>query len=121
MRTALLGAAALLALTAAAPSSGADTAKVPSSGAVVHIRDDAFVPASLTVKAGDTVTFVNDDDDAHTATADDASWDSEGLNQGQKWTHAFMKAGKIAYHCTVHPMMHGTLVVVAASRPRSAP
>jgi plastocyanin len=114
MRTALLGAAALLALTAAAPASGTAT------GTVVHIRDDAFVPASLTVKAGDKVTFVNDDDDAHTATADDAAWDSEGLNQGQKWTHAFMKAGKIAYHCTVHPMMHGTIVVTAASRPRSS-
>jgi plastocyanin len=116
MRTALLGAAALLALTAAAPSSAPSGA----SGAVVHIRDDAFVPASLTVKAGDKVTFVNDDDDAHTATADDAAWDSEGLNQGQKWTHAFPKTGKVAYHCTVHPMMHGTILVEAASRPRSA-
>jgi plastocyanin len=109
MRTALLGAVALLALTAAAPSAGTAT------GAVVHIRDDAFVPASLTIKAGDKVTFVNDDDDAHTATADDMSWDSEGLNQGQKWTHAFAKAGKVAYHCTVHPMMHGTLVVRSAT------
>jgi plastocyanin len=112
MRTALLGALALLALTAAAPSAG--------TGAVVHIRDDAFVPASLTVIAGDAITFVNDDDDAHTATADDASWDSEGLNQHQTWTHAFAKAGKIAYHCTVHPMMRGTVVVKAASRATSA-
>jgi len=107
MRTALLGAAVLVALLAAAPS--------PPPGAVVHIRDDAFVPASITVRAGDKVTFVNDDDDAHTATADDGSWDSEGLNQHQAWTHAFTKAGKIAYHCTVHPMMHGTLVVRSAS------
>ena len=112
MRTALLGAVALLALTAAAPSS--------ATGAVVHIRDDAFLPASLSIKPGDRITFVNDDDDAHTATADDASWDSEGLNQRQKWTHAFAKAGKIAYHCTVHPMMHGTIVVTAASRSTSA-
>jgi len=107
MRTALLGAVALLALTAAAPSPG-------TAGAVVHIRDDAFVPAALTVQTGEKVTFVNDDDDAHTATAADASWDSEGLNQGQKWTHAFSKAGKVAYHCTVHPMMHGTIVVRSA-------
>ncbi|MDB5070699.1 MAG: hypothetical protein JWM87_1810 [Candidatus Eremiobacteraeota bacterium] len=106
MRTALLVAAALLALPAAAPS---------PPGPVVHIRDDAFVPASLTVRVGEKVTFVNDDDDAHTATADDASWDSEGLNQRQAWTHAFTKAGKTAYHCTVHPMMHGTLVVRSAS------
>ena len=108
MRTAFFGVAALLALTAAAPAPAA------KPGAVVHIRDDAFVPASLTVRAGDKVTFVNDDDDAHTATADDASWDSEGLNQGQKWTRAFMKPGKVAYHCTVHPNMKGTIVVGAA-------
>ncbi|HEY6236065.1 MAG TPA: cupredoxin domain-containing protein [Candidatus Elarobacter sp.] len=112
MRTLLV--AALVAVIVPAPAASAPPALV------VHIRDDAFVPASLTVKAGDKVTFVNDDDDAHTATADDAAWDSEGLNQGQKWTHAFMKPGKIAYHCTVHPMMHGTIVVEAASRPRSA-
>ncbi len=103
----LLGAAALVALLAAAPS--------PRPGAVVHIRDDAFVPATLTIRAGDKVTFVNDDDDAHTATADDGSWDSEGLNQRQAWTHAFTTAGKVAYHCTVHPMMHGTLIVRSAS------
>jgi plastocyanin len=107
MRTVLFGAAVLVALLAAAPS--------PRPGAVVHIRDDAFVPASIAVRVGETITFVNDDDDAHTATADDASWDSEGLNQGQKWTHAFAKAGKIAYHCTVHPMMRATIVVRSAS------
>ncbi len=99
-------AVALVALLGAAPAA--------KDGAVVHIRDDAFVPASLSVRAGTAVAFVNDDDDAHTATADDASWDSEGLNQGQKWTHTFAKSGKIAYHCTVHPMMHGTIVVRSA-------
>jgi plastocyanin len=102
----LLGAAALVALLAAAPT--------PKAGAVIHIRDDAFVPSSVAVRAGDAVTFVNDDDDAHTATADDGSWDSEGLNQRQTWTHAFAGAGKIAYHCTVHPTMHGTIVVRSA-------
>jgi len=104
MRSSLLvPALALAALLGATPA--------PKAGAVVHIRDDAFVPATITVRAGTAVTFVNDDDDAHTATADDGSWDSEGLNQGQKWTHTFAKSGKIAYHCTVHPMMHGTVAV----------
>ncbi|HYW53754.1 MAG TPA: cupredoxin family copper-binding protein [Dongiaceae bacterium] len=108
MRTALLAAAALLVLPAAAPP--------PSTTYVVHIRDDTFSPPSVTVKAGDTVTFVNDDDDAHTATADDGSWDSEGLNQGQRWSRTFLKAGRVAYHCTVHPFMKGTLVVQGAKR-----
>jgi plastocyanin len=87
----------------------------PAAAVMVHIKDDAFTPATLTVMAGARVTFVNDDDDAHTATADDQSWDSEGLNLGQRWTHAFGKAGTVKYHCTVHPNMHGTIVVRSAS------
>ncbi len=106
MRTALFGAAALVALLAAAPS--------PRPATVVHIRDDSFIPASITVRAGDQVTFINDDDDAHTATADDNAWDSEGLSQGQSWSHRFTKAGKVTYHCTVHPFMHGAVVVKSA-------
>ncbi|MEO7039645.1 MAG: cupredoxin domain-containing protein [Candidatus Elarobacter sp.] len=110
MRTLLV--AALLA--AGIPTSVQASPAPAAPQAIVHIRDDAFVPAMLTVRAGTSVTFVNDDDDAHTATADDESWDSEGLNQAQRWTHAFTKAGKVTYHCTVHPMMHGTIVVRAA-------
>jgi len=106
MKTAILGAAALVALLAAAPAPKTYT---------VHIRDDAFSPPSVTVRAGDSVTFVNDDDDAHTATADDGSWDSEGLNQGQRWSHTFATSGKVTYHCTVHPFMKGTLVVRSAT------
>ncbi len=67
------------------------------------------------MRAGQQVAFVNDDDDAHTATADDASWDSEGLANRERWTHVFATPGKLAYHCTVHPMMHGTIVVRSAT------
>lgn len=106
---AALVAAAIPALTgAAAPPS------VAAPSATIHIHDDAFVPAAITVRAGDRVTFVNDDDDAHTATADDGSWDSEGLANRERWTYAFTTPGKLAYHCTVHPGMHGTIVVRSA-------
>jgi plastocyanin len=100
----MLGAVALVALLAAAPAGS-------NSAPIVHIRDDAFSPAGITVHVGDKVTFVNDDDDAHTVTADDNSFDSEGLNQNEKWVHTFAKPGTIKYHCTVHPFMHGTLIV----------
>jgi len=33
------------------------------------------------------VTFVNDDDDAHTVTAVDGSFDSKGLDTGGVWRH----------------------------------
>lgn len=107
----LLIAAVLLAATIPAPAPASDAAPVS-----VHIRDDKFVPATITVPAGHKVTFVNDDDDAHTVTADNGSWDSEGLNQGQSWSRSFPKAGKITYHCTVHPFMKGTIVVKAAQK-----
>lgn len=107
MRT--LIAAALVAASVPSPS----VAAAPPI-ATVHIHDMAFVPATLTVRAGDKVTFVNDDDDAHTATADDGSWDSEGLANRERWTHAFATPGKSAYHCTVHPSMRGTIVVRSA-------
>jgi plastocyanin len=110
MRT-LLGLALVAAMV---PAPAASSPPVPAA-VVVHIKDDAFTPAALTVKAGTRVTFVNDDDDAHTATADDQSWDSEGLNLGQRWTRAFGKVGTVKYHCTVHPNMHGTIVVRSAS------
>ena len=103
--------AALVAAIVPAPAASAPPA--PAT-VVVHLRDDTFVPASITVRPGTRVTFVNDDDDAHTATADDQSWDSEGLNLGQRWTHQFSKAGTVKYHCTVHPMMRGTIVVRGA-------
>jgi plastocyanin len=107
MRT-LLAAAALAAFV---PAAAVQAAPSPPT---VHIRDDAFTPATLTVHAGDTVTFVNDDDDAHTVTADDGSWDSDGLNQSESFKHRFAKTGKITYHCTVHPFMHGTIIVKSA-------
>jgi plastocyanin len=103
----LLLSAALLAALIPAPVQAADAA-APTT---VHIRDDKFVPAAVTIPSGGKIVFINDDDDAHTVTADDASWDSEGLNQGQQWSHAFSKVGTIAYHCTVHPFMKGTIVV----------
>jgi plastocyanin len=102
---------AAAALAAFLPAASAIAAVTPPT---VHIRNDAFTPASLTVQAGTTVTFINDDDDAHTVTADDGSWDSDGLNQTESWKHTFTKAGKVTYHCTVHPFMHGTIVVKSA-------
>jgi plastocyanin len=84
------------------------------SGPTVHIHNFAFVPASLTVPAGATVTFVNDDDEPHTATATTKAFDSEAIDTHGTWTHRFDKTGTYPYFCELHPMMHGTLVVTKA-------
>ncbi len=60
------------------------------------------------------MTFVNDDDDAHTVTAADGSFDSKGLDTGGTWRHAFAKSGTYAYFCELHPFMKATIVVKAA-------
>ena len=78
---------------------------------VVHIKNFAYVPPALTVAAGTTVRFVNDDGEAHTVTASDKSFDSGGLDTGEAWSHRFTSAGTFPYFCAVHPYMHGTVVV----------
>jgi len=77
----------------------------------VHLRDFKFSPATVSVAAGDTVRFVNDDQDAHTVTAKDGSFDSKGIDTGEAWTHAFAARGRFAYFCELHPYMTGVVVV----------
>jgi len=82
--------------------------------ATVHIKNFMFVPAAITVAPGTAITFVNDDQEPHTVTANDKSFDSEGLDTNQKFTHVFAKAGTFLFFCEVHPYMHGTVIVKAA-------
>jgi plastocyanin len=88
---------------------------VTPSTPTVTIKNFAYVPPRITVAAGTVVRFVNDDGEAHTVTATDRSFDSEGLDTGEAWTHRFMKPGTYAYFCELHPYMHGTVVVTVAS------
>ncbi|TMD97872.1 MAG: hypothetical protein E6I76_05525 [Chloroflexi bacterium] len=71
-----------------------------------------WVPEQVTVKVGDTVTWdMTGAQVAHTATADNASWDSGYMNPGAKWTHTFTAAGDVPYHCTPHPWKKGVIHV----------
>lgn len=76
---------------------------------VVHIKDFAFKPQTLTVQAGDTVVFQNDDDVAHNVTAD--AFKSGDIAGGKSWSYTFLKPGTYAYVCTYHPGMQGTITV----------
>ena len=81
------------------------------SANTVTIENFAFSPASLTVKVGDTVTFVNKDTTGHSATADDGSFDTGVFSSGGSEKVTLTKAGTFTYHCTAHPSMKGTIVV----------
>jgi plastocyanin len=69
----------------------------------------SFQPAVLTVRAGDTVAWVNHDPFPHTATA--ARFDSKDIPAGGRWTHTFKTPGELPYVCTLHPTMKATLRV----------
>lgn len=73
-----------------------------------------FEPKRAEVPVGATVLFVNEGG-AHDVTADDGSFKSPMLNQGQSWEHTFDEAGEVEYHCTPHEGngMKGTIRVVA--------
>ena len=77
----------------------------------VTIINLAFDPQSITVNAGDTVTWVNGDTTAHTVVADDGSFDSGDLAPGASFTFTFAAAGTVPYHCGIHPQMTGSVVV----------
>jgi len=75
-----------------------------------------YVPAEITVSSGQTVTWVNEDRGFHTVTSGyydtpDGSFDSEHLEPGQKFHHAFDESGSFHYYCRLHPWMEGTVVV----------
>jgi plastocyanin len=81
----------------------------------VTIRDFSFGPSSVSVNVGDAVTWSNQGKAAHTATANNGSFDTGTLNKGQSGSHTFTTAGTFSYHCTIHPFMKGTVFVAAAS------
>ena len=81
------------------------------AGDQVTIDNFAFAPATLTVKVGSTVTWTNRDEEPHTVAASDGSFHSPGMGTGATFSHTFSTAGKFDYVCSIHPSMHGTVVV----------
>ena len=77
----------------------------------VQIRDYAYKSPAITIHTGDTVRFINDDNDAHTVTSTDGLFDSKGLDTNGVWEHTFTKAGTYHYFCELHPYMKGTIIV----------
>ena len=83
-----------------------------SGGGDVTMKDIKFSPSTVDVKAGDTVTWTNDDSVGHDVTGDGfKSGSAGGLQNGDTFKHKFDKAGTFKYQCTVHPGMTGEVVV----------
>lgn len=93
----------------ASPAESSSQAKAGKNA--VTIQNFAFSPATITIKAGQSVTWTNEDSIGHSATADDNSFDTGVLPQGQSKSITFAKAGTYTYHCSVHPNMKATVIV----------
>ena len=85
------------------------------SDTTVTIANFAFSPGTITVQAGSTVTWVNNDSVAHTATGDNGEFDTGSIAPGGSATITFDTAGTFAYHCSIHPNMTASITVQAAS------
>ena len=77
----------------------------------VSIKNFAFSNTSLNVTTGTTVTWTNNDATTHTVTANDGSFDSGSIAPGNSFTHTFTGMGTVQYHCRIHPMMKGAVIV----------
>jgi plastocyanin len=79
------------------------------------ISDYQYSPGTLTIHAGETVTWTNAGPSEHSATANDHSFDTGLLKKGSSASHTFTQAGTFTYFCSIHPFMHGTITVLAAA------
>ncbi|HVV34285.1 MAG TPA: cupredoxin family copper-binding protein [Vitreimonas sp.] len=79
----------------------------------VQIRDFSFIPRTIVVTPGTTVTWTNVDDEPHTVTANDRAYHSAAMDTDQTYTHTFATAGEFHYFCALHPHMTATVIVRA--------
>ncbi len=87
-----------------------DTDDGSPAGTIV-VKHTAFTPATFTITAGQALIWSFEDGGlAHTVTAD-------GFDSGPKptglFSHTFAAPGTVAYHCSIHPAMKGTVTVTA--------
>ncbi len=74
---------------------------------------DAFYrPNLITVHVGQTIMWSNKDTDLHDVTADSGLFHSPTLGAGSTYRWKALRAGTYTYFCTLHPEMHGKIVVI---------
>ncbi len=104
----LSAAAILIALftTLATPAGAAQPGNVE-----ISIDNFSFSPATVTIKPGTTVKWVNRDDIPHTIVDKELGFKSKALDTDDAFAHAFEKPGEVEYFCSLHPHMVGHIIV----------
>jgi plastocyanin len=108
-RTLALSAIILLVAVAIAGS------PVRASDIEVKIDNFTFNPKQVTLKAGDTIAWVNHDDIPHTVASQTQAFRSKALDTDDKLSFTFATPGTYPYFCALHPHMTGTIVVEASA------
>jgi plastocyanin len=109
MRRLSIMAVAAVGLVFAGPATTASTAT-----ATVQITKNGFVARSVTITAGDSVTWRNADKAPHQVVANGGQFASPILAAGKTYTHPFARSGTYHYHDGLHPTLRGTVVVKGA-------
>jgi plastocyanin len=90
--------------------------KIPTDQVLVLVQDSRFTDRSITVPVGTTIVWRYDANLPHTVTADDDSFDSGTMRDGDEFTLTFTDAGEYPYYCRFHggpggQGMSGTVIV----------
>jgi plastocyanin len=108
-----LAAVAGTALMALAGGALAQQQPVAAKSAEIVIANFKFVPQTLTVAPGTSVTWDNRDEEPHNIVNVDQPrrFRSQAIDGGEKYTFVFDQPGIYKYICAVHPHMEGTVIV----------
>lgn len=105
--------AAALLLTMTSPTRASiNSAATASKRATAKVRIPSltYMPPTLTVKKGTTVVWTNASHTSHSATRRGA-FDTGVIRPGRSASIRFNRKGTFAYFCTIHPFMHGKIIV----------
>ncbi len=108
-------AATVLAFATAVAFASFASAAARAADMEVKIDNFTFAPQRLTVKAGTTVTWINEDDIPHTVSSSAKLFKSKALDTDDKFSFTFTTPGAYEYFCSLHPHMTGMILVEAAT------
>ena len=86
-----------------------------SANNTVAIQNNVYIPITLNVQVGTTVTWINRDPHPQDVVSDSGLFASGNLSNGQSYNYTFNQTGIYPYHSSIHPSMNGTLVVSTIS------
>jgi plastocyanin len=96
-------------MTPTTPSTGGGGTPVSIVAGASLLTSTAYAPSPVTIPAGGSVTWTNNDNTAHTTVG--STWSSVTIAPGAQYTTSFSTAGTYAYRCSLHPGMTGTVIV----------